>query len=63
MAVLGYLPKLKMGLVLAFSIFCIILPEECSLFNTPLAMFQCHTFFSSQDIKQNALLHFYLGNW
>ena len=24
--------------------------------------FQCHTFFGSQDIKQNALLSLYLGN-
>ena len=25
--------------------------------------FQCHTFFRSQDIKQNVLLSFYLGSW
>ena len=28
-----------------------------------LTKFQCHTFFPSQDIKQNALLNSYFGNW
>ena len=35
MAVLGYLPKLKGGLGLAFGgIFCMIFPYKCFLFNT-----------------------------
>ena len=46
-SVLGYLPKLKKGLGLAFSdIFCMIFLVKCSLFNTlSLVKFQCHTFF------------------
>ena len=47
MAVLGYLPKLKRGVRLDFGAhFC----------------YQCHTFFHSQDIKQNVLLNSYLDN-
>ena len=55
MAVLGYLPKLKRGLGLASDAhFCMIFQETCSLFNAlSIAKFQCHTFFPSQDIKQN----------
>ena len=63
MAVLGYLPKLKGGLGLAFGahflhdfskkmFFYLILYQQRKL--------QCHTSFPSQDIKQNVLLSFYL---
>ena len=59
MAVLGYLAKLKRGLGPAFGahflhdfsikiFFCLILYQWTK--------FQCHTFFSSQNIKQNMLL-------
>ena len=57
MAVLGYLPKLKKDLGLAFGTnFQLIFHK-----NFPYSMlyqwtkFQCHTFFPSQDIKQNVL--------
>ena len=60
MAVLGYLPKLRRDLGLAFG--------AHFLYNFPIKMFfyllilnkwakfQCHTLFASQDIKQNVLL-------
>ena len=62
MTVLGYLPKLKRGLGLAFgayylhdffqkNILCLMLYQWTE--------FQCHTFFPSQDIKQNVLLSSY----
>ena len=66
MIVLGYLPKLKRSLGLA--------PGAHFLYdffhkNVPylilyrLTKFKCHTFFPSQDIKQNVLLSSYLGSW
>ena len=57
MAVFGYLPKLKVGLGLAFfhkNVFYLILYQR--------AKFQCHTSFPSQDIKQNVLLSSYLDS-
>ena len=64
MAVLGYLPKLKGSLGLAFGahfmhdfsikMFFLILYQQ--------RKFQCHTSSPSQDIKQNVLLSFYLAS-
>ena len=64
MAVLGYLPKLKRGLGLAFGAYF--------LYDSSLQMFLFYTmsmekvsmsyFFPSQDIKQNVLLSSYLDN-
>ena len=54
MAVLAYVPKLKRCLGLAFS--------EHFLHFHIVTKFQCHTFFLSQNIKQNVLLSFYLNN-
>ena len=50
--------KLKRGLELAFGEhFLHGSLYECSLFNThQLTKFQCHIFFTSQDLKQNVLL-------
>ena len=65
MAVLGYLPKLKRGLRLAFGAHFL---HYFFLTNVPFLIlylwkkFQCHTFFPSQDIKQNVLLSSYLDN-
>ena len=59
MAVLGYTPKLKRGLGLAFGAHFL---HDFSIKNVPYLMlyqwtkFQCHIFFPSQDIKQNMLL-------
>ena len=59
MAVLGCLPKLKRGLGLAFGahfwhdFFCKNVPY---LILYQWTKFQCHTFFPSQDMKQNVLL-------
>ena len=63
MAVLGCLPK-KRGLGLAFGAyfrhdFSIKIPYLI-LYQWP--KFQCHTFFPSQDIKQNVLLSSYLDS-
>ena len=61
MAVLGYLPRLKRGLGLAFG-------AQCFHKNFPYLIlylwteFQCHNFFPFQDIKQNILLSSYLDN-
>ena len=63
MAALGYLPKLKGGLGIAFgadflhdffhkNVFYLILYQR--------SKFQCHISFPSQDIKQDVLLSFYL---
>ena len=49
MAVLVYLPKLKKDLGLAFGSYF----QHC--FSIPY-LFQCHTFFPSQTVKQNMLL-------
>ena len=64
MAVLRYLPKVKKDLGLAFdahflhdfsiNVFYLILYQWTK--------FQCHTFFLSQDIKQNVLLSSYLDS-
>ena len=59
MAVLGYLPKLKRDLGLAFGAH---FRHKYLHKNVPYLIlyqwkkFQCHTFFPSQDIKQNVLL-------
>ena len=60
MAVLGDLPKLKRGLGPAFGAhflhdFSIKIFFYLILYQW--TKFQCHTFFSSQDIKQNMLLN------
>ena len=66
MAVLGYLPKLRRGLRLAFGAH--FLHNFFKTENVPylilyeLPKFQCHTFFPFQDIKQNVLLSSYLDN-
>ena len=62
MAVLGYLPKLKRDLGLAFGAhFLHDFSINVSLFNVSYVLMQsfCHTFFPSEDIKQNVLLGFY----
>ena len=61
MAVSGYLGKLKRGLRLAFGarFFRKDVPYLI-LYQWP--KFQCHTFFLSQDIKQNMLLSSYLDS-
>ena len=64
MAVLGYLSKLRMGLGLAFGAHFL---HDFSINLLYLILhqwtkFQCHTFFPSQDIKQNVLLSSYLGS-
>ena len=55
MDVLGYLPKSKRNLVLAFDAYFLHdIPSKCSLFNThQLTKFQCHTFLPSEDTRQN----------
>ena len=54
MAVLGYLPKLKRGLRLAFDAYFL---HDFSLLNTlSIDSFNAiHIFFHSRDIKQNVL--------
>ena len=65
MAVLSYLPKLKRGLGLASDAHFL---HYFFHKNVPYLIlylwtrFQCHTFFPSQDIKQNVLSSFYLEN-
>ena len=65
MAVLGYLPKLKRGLGLAFGAYFL---HDFFYKNVPYLIlcqqtkFQCHTFSPSQDIKQNVLLSSYLDS-
>ena len=54
MAVLGYLPKLKMGFGIAFGAYF--------LHDFSIKTLQCQTFFPFQDIKQNVLLSSYLDN-
>ena len=65
MAVLGYLAKLKWGLVLGFGAHFLhdffhknvkyLILYQCT-------KFQCHTFFLSQEIKHNVLLSSYSKN-
>ena len=65
MAVLGYLPKLKRGLVLVFGAHFLhdFFHENVSyLILYQWTKFQSHTFFLSQDIKQNKLLSSSLDN-
>ena len=64
MAVLGYLPKLQRGLGLAFTAHFLHGFSIKMLFIGYYlwTRFQCHTFFPSQDIKQNVSLSSYLGN-
>ena len=59
MAVLGYVPKLKRGLRLAFSAH---VHMSCMLLLHQWTDFQSHTFSASQNIKQNVLLSSYLGS-
>ena len=60
MAVLGYLPKLKRGLGLAFGEH--FLHDFSIKAFLQWTKFQCYTFFPSQDIKQNVLLSSYLDH-
>ena len=63
MAVFGYLPKLKKGLGLAFgSHFQHHLSTKMFLNTVSIDKVQCYIFFSSQGIKQNALLSSNLEN-
>ena len=60
MAVLGYLPKLKRGLELAFGahflhVFIFMYINDPYLILYQLTEFQCHIFFLSQEIKQIVL--------
>ena len=62
-AVLSYLPKLKGSYGRAFGVyFRRNFSLKGFLFNIQFTKFQCHTFFLSQDIKQNVLLCSYLDN-
>ena len=61
MTVLGYLPKLKEGLGLAFGAHFLYDFFHKNVFYLILyqwAKFQCHTNFPSQDTKQNVLFKF-----
>ena len=58
MAVLGYLPKLKTDLGLAFGAYFL---HDFSV-RFQLTKFQFYTFFSSQVTNQNVLLSSYVGN-
>ena len=62
MAVLGYLPKLKRGLGLAFGAYFLYdFSLQMFLFYTmPMEKVSMSYFFPSQDIKQNVLLSSYL---
>ena len=65
MAVVGYLAKLKRGLGLAFGAHFqhdFFEKNVPYLFLYQWTKFQCHTFFLSQDIKQNMLLKSYLDS-
>ena len=62
MAVLGYLPKLKRDLGLALGAHFLHDFLILYLILYLWAKFQCHTFFLTQDIKQNVLLSSYLDN-
>ena len=65
MAVWGYLPKLKRGLRLAFGAHFLYdygNKNISYLMHYQWTKFQCHTFFPSQDIKQNVLLSSYLDS-
>ena len=66
MAVFGYLPKLKMGLGLAFGAHFLhgfsIKMFLIYLILYPWTKFQSHAFFPSQVIKQKVLLICYLDS-
>ena len=64
MALLGYLPKLKRDLdKILVKIFSMIFGKNVSYsIIYHLTKFQCHTFFPSQDIKQNMLLSSFSDN-
>ena len=64
MTVLGYLKKLKNGLALVFGAhFLHDFFIKCSIFNKLLmGKVSMLYLFSSQDIKQNVLLSFYLDS-
>ena len=65
MAVLGYLPLLKRGVGLTFCAHFLhnLLIKVSYLVFYLWTKFQWHTFFPSQDIKQNVLLSTCLDNW
>ena len=63
MTAFGYLPKLKRSLGLAFGAHFrhdFFHKNVSYLILYLWTKFQCHTFFPSQDMKQNVLLSFYL---
>ena len=60
MAVLGYLTNSKRSLRLAFGAYFLHDFSMKMLLIYRWRKFHCHTFFPSQDIKQNVLLRFYL---
>ena len=63
MAVLGYLPKLKRGLGLAFRAhFQYYFSIKMFLKTLAIDKVQCYIVFPSQNIKQNVLLSSYLDN-
>ena len=65
MDILGYLPKLKRGLELAFiAHFLHVFFDTNVLYSIlhQLTKFQCHIFVPCQDIKQNVFLSSYLDN-
>ena len=65
MAVLGYLAKLKRSLRLVFgahSLHDFSIKKVLYLLLYQWTKFQCHTLFSSQDIKHNVLLSSYLDS-
>ena len=61
MAILGYLPKLKRSQGVSFGAHFLHGFSYVILYLW--ITFQCHTFCSSQDIKQNVLLNSHLDNW
>ena len=63
MAVLGYLPKLKRGLRIAFDAhFQHNYSRKMFLNTLSIDKVQCYIFFPSQDFKRNVLLSSYLDN-
>ena len=65
MAILGYLPKLKWGLALAFGAHFLhnfFIKKIPYLILYIWTKFLCHNFLASQDVKQNVLLSSYLGS-
>ena len=62
MAVLDYSPKLKWTLGLTFGAHFLHDFSLKMFLVYQMSEFQCHTFFASQNIKQNVLLSSYLGS-